>query len=85
MTCRKNGHVFHKETNSPKDLSVCDECGGELYQRLDDTDKVIQHRLEVYHAQTAPLISYYRNQKLLIDIEGESTPEVVFKRLLEVF
>jgi adenylate kinase len=50
---------------------VCDLCGGELYQRDDDNPKTVGARLNTFHAQTAPLIDYYREAGLLIEIDGE--------------
>ena len=59
-TCKKCGHVWHLEFDPPSKPDVCDKCGGELYQRDDDHPATVRHRLEVYVAQTAPLIDFYR-------------------------
>ena len=58
-TCKKCGHVWHLEFDPPAGADVCDKCGGELYQRDDDKPETVRHRLEVYAAQTAPLIDFY--------------------------
>jgi adenylate kinase len=61
-TCRGCGKVF------PGELAKCDSCGGELYQREDDQESVISRRLEVYAEQTAPIVSFYRQEGLLITV-----------------
>jgi adenylate kinase len=64
---------------------VCDHCGGEVYTRDDDRPEAVQKRLEVYRAQTAPLIDFYRKQGLLVDIDASpqiDTIVVNFKRVL---
>jgi adenylate kinase len=61
-TCRGCGKVF------PGELAKCDSCGGELYQREDDQESVIARRLEVYAEQTAPIVSFYRQEGLLITV-----------------
>jgi len=60
--CRKCGFNFHTIFNKPKKEGVCDHCGGEVYIRDDDKPEAVQKRLEVYRAQTAPLIDYYRGK-----------------------
>ncbi len=54
-----------------KSPAVCDACGGELYQRADDTEAAIKNRIAVYKKQTQPLIDYYKKKGLLIDVDGE--------------
>ena len=68
--CRKCGFNFHMVFNMPKIENVCDFCEGEIYTRDDDRPEAVQKRLEVYRAQTAPLIDFYRNQGLIIDIDA---------------
>jgi len=70
-TCRSCGATYQITSNPPKVEGVCDQCGGELYQRADDTEAAIKHRIEVYQKQTQPLIDYYRKKGLLADIDGE--------------
>jgi adenylate kinase len=69
--CRKCGHTYHLTSNPPKRPGVCDACGGELYQRDDDTEATVRNRLEVYRRQTAPLLDYYRQRNLLVTVSGE--------------
>ena len=71
--CRKCGHNFHAVRDKPKQEGICDHCGGEVYTRDDDKAEAIQKRLEVYRAQTAPLIDFYRGKGLLVDVEARHT------------
>ncbi|WP_225802484.1 adenylate kinase [Streptomyces sp. NK15101] len=69
--CRKDSaHVFHVTYNAPKTEGVCDVCGGELYQRDDDTEETVRKRLAVYHTETEPIIDYYRAQNLVETISA---------------
>ncbi|HIQ04803.1 MAG TPA: adenylate kinase [Anaerolineae bacterium] len=82
--CRNCQATYHMKFNPPKQVGVCDVCGGELYQRPDDTEKTARNRLRVYFEQTAPLIEYYRQRGLLAEIDGEQTIEQVQHDLLDV-
>jgi adenylate kinase len=67
--CRNDSsHVFHVTYSAPKAEGVCDVCGGDLYQRDDDSEATVRKRLEVYHTQTEPIIDYYRAQNLVVTI-----------------
>lgn len=81
--CRQCGANYHIEYNPPRVPGVCDRCGGELYQRSDDTEETVRRRLEVYRQQTAPLLSYYRNLGLLKEINGDQSMEDVFKAIMQ--
>lgn len=70
-TCRQCGANFHVKNMPPKRAGVCDNCGGELYQRDDDSPASIQNRLRVYKAQTADLINYYSDKGLLRRVSGD--------------
>lgn len=69
-TCRRCGAVYHMLFNPPKAEGRCDECGGELYQREDDTPETHRRRIEVYQEQTASLIDWYRAKGLLRESDG---------------
>ncbi|WP_030542573.1 adenylate kinase [Streptomyces albus] len=70
-TCRSDSsHTYHVEYKKPKTDGVCDECGGELYQREDDREETVRKRLEVYHRETEPIIDYYRAQGLVVTISA---------------
>ncbi|MBW8740073.1 MAG: adenylate kinase [Streptomyces turgidiscabies] len=69
--CRNDSaHVFHVTYQAPKTEGVCDTCGGELYQRDDDSEETVRKRLEVYHTQTEPIIDYYKTQGLVVTISA---------------
>jgi len=80
--CRQCQAPYHKVFNPPKQAGICDLCGGELYQRADDSEATVTARLEVYKRQTAPLISYYANSNRLITINGQGSVEEVGKSVL---
>ena len=69
--CRNCGTIYHLLYNAPEVENVCDACGGELYQRDDDKEETVKSRLEVYEAQTAPLIEYYEQKGILHTINGD--------------
>jgi adenylate kinase len=69
--CRQCQTAFHLVSAPPQRAGVCDRCGGELYQREDDSEATVRHRLQVYERQTAPLLDYYRQRDQLASIEGE--------------
>ena len=69
-TCKKCGAIFHVTNKPPKIEGICDNCGGELYQRTDETPETIKNRLQVYHEKTKPLIDYYRKKRLLAEINA---------------
>ncbi|MCW2495840.1 adenylate kinase [Jatrophihabitans sp.] len=81
-TCKNCGHVWHVEYDKPKGEGVCDKCGGELYQRDDDHADTVRHRLEVYAAQTAPLIEFYGERSQLVAINALGTVEDVTERAI---
>ncbi|MCJ7550587.1 MAG: adenylate kinase [Anaerolineae bacterium] len=70
LLCRNCGASYHIKFRLPKEDGVCDKCGGELYQRDDDTEATARRRLEVYDAQTKPLIDYYGNKGSLANVDG---------------
>lgn len=71
--CRKCGEVYNVRYLKPKIEGVCDKCGGELYQRSDDTAEVIRNRIKVYERQTRPILQHYREKKVkLIEFKTES-------------
>lgn len=82
--CRKDSsHVFHVTYSPPKAEGVCDVCGGELYQRDDDSEETVRKRLEVYHTQTEPIIDYYKAQGLVVTISALGRVEEVTARAME--
>ena len=83
--CRKCGYNFHVVFDKPKKEGVCDHCGGEVYTRDDDRAEAIQKRLEVYRAQTAPLIDYYRARGILIDVDARPSVDIVLENFRKAF
>jgi adenylate kinase len=82
--CRGCGHSFHVVSNPPRREGVCDACGGELYQRVDDSESTVRNRLSVYRTQTAPLLEWYAARGLLVTVEGEGPIADVARRLQDV-
>ena len=85
--CKNCGANYHILFSKPKKDGICDLCGGELYTRDDDKPEAIQKRLEVYRAQTAPLIDYYRKKGLLVDVDARPAVDQViinFRQVLTV-
>lgn len=81
-TCKKCGHVWHLEFDPPTTAGICDRCGGELYHRDDDQPDTVRHRLEVYAAQTSPLIQFYSGRAQLVSIDALGTVEDVTERAI---
>jgi len=81
--CKGCGESFHVVFNPSAKEGICDRCGGELYQRDDDTEETIRQRLAVYSEQTQPLIAYYEKQGKLRRIEGTGSIEEIFSRVLD--
>ena len=76
-TCKKCGAVYNLNSKPPKVAGMCDQCGGELYQRPDDNFETQKKRIEVYAAQTAPLIEYFNQKGMLARIDGQQPIEKV--------
>jgi adenylate kinase len=79
--CRQCQTPYHATDSPPKVWGRCDKCGGELYQRPDDTEGNVKKRLEVYFAETAPLIDYYARASKLLEINGEGSVAEVGRRI----
>jgi adenylate kinase len=85
--CKKCGEVYNIRYLKPKVEGVCDKCGGELYQRSDDTAEVIKDRIDVYEHQTQPILQYYKGKKVpFVEFKCESIdlpPEVAVAEILK--
>ncbi len=79
--CRQCQSPCHATSSPPKVRGRCDKCGGELYQRPDDREEAIKKRLEVYFAETAPLIDYYRRAGKLLEVDGQGEVAEVAGRI----
>lgn len=81
--CRSCGATYHLIYSPPREKDKCDHCGGELYQRSDDSETTVANRLDVYEEQTAPLIEYYEKKGLLLNIDGDDAVEKVTEKILK--
>ena len=82
--CVNCGETYHLEYMPPKHEGICDRCGAELILRDDDRPETVQKRLDVYHAQTQPLIDYYANEGILVQVNGLQTPDQVFESIVSI-
>ncbi len=78
--CKNCAESYHVSTLNG--ATTCARCGGELIQRKDDNPETVMSRLDVYSAQTAPLIAYYQERGVLINIQGDATPDAVFAEIV---
>ena len=86
VSCRECKALYNLNTNPPQQAGVCDKCGGELFQRSDDQGETVFNRLKVYAEQTNPLLDYYKEKGLLVNIDGDRDSSLVFadvKNILE--
>jgi len=81
--CLNCGATYHIVYAKPQRKGLCDTCGAELILRDDDKPETVQKRLDVYHTQTQPLIDYYANEGVLLNIDGTKSQEDVFKAIIE--
>jgi adenylate kinase len=81
-TCQAAGHIYHIKNKPPKVPGICDEDGSELYQRDDDKAETVANRIRVYLDKTAPLIDYYKQRGLLIELDGTLPPEMVSQQIM---
>lgn len=82
-TCKACGQMYNIYFKAPAKEAVCDKCNGELYQRGDDKEATIKKRLEVYSAQTEPLIGYYKNKGIVKSVSGTGSIDEIFKKVTE--
>lgn len=75
--CKQCQTPYHSNNSPPKVAGKCDKCGGELYQRTDDTEATVRERLKVYFAQTTPVLEHYRRKSKLIEVNGDADIEKV--------
>lgn len=83
-TCKVCGAIYHLDNLPPKVAGICDKEAGELFQRPDDHEEVIQNRLNTFHNQTAPLKEYYKRVGLLHSVDGTTHPDVVFAQVRSI-
>jgi adenylate kinase len=82
LICSDCGATYHREFNAPKVENTCDQCGGELYQRSDDTAEAVEKRLGIYYEQTKPILEHYREQGVLVEVDGNRDISEVTRDIL---
>jgi adenylate kinase len=82
-TCRNCGAMYHVIYDPPRNVNICNQCNGELYQREDDAEDTVRMRLEVYAESTKPLLDHYGRLGLLAQIDGLGRPDDIEQRILE--
>ena len=82
--CSQCGSTYHIASKPTRKQGVCDKCGSETVQRPDDREEVILKRLEIYHAQTKPLLEYYQSSGMAVVIDAVGEPDEVFLRVKQV-
>ncbi len=82
--CDDCGASYHVDFQPPETAGVCDECGGELIQREDDTEETARERLSVFYDNTEPVIAHFREEGVLVEVDGEAPPDEVFAAVREV-
>ncbi|MEW6067107.1 MAG: adenylate kinase [Nitrospirota bacterium] len=83
-TCKSCGQMYNVYFGPSKKQGICDKCGGELFQRDDDKEQTIKKRLEVYTAQTAPLMDYYKKKGILKSVKGVGSIDEIFKKVCSI-
>ncbi len=81
--CKECGRIYNLLFNPPADKTHCDTCGGELFQRDDDQQAVIENRYDVYMQATAPLIDFYSTRGLLREVDGSQPTEAVLEAIMD--
>ncbi len=81
-TCRNCNEMYQVSFDPPAKPGLCNKCGGELYQREDDHEDTVRHRLQVYNNETRPLLDYYGKAGLLSEVDGIGRPEEILNRIL---
>lgn len=76
--------TYNYPSNLPKVEGVCDKCGAKLQKRKDDAEEVVKNRLEVYKNQTEPLINYYKDKSILVNVDGERDIKTIFSDLVSI-
>ncbi|MBL4721487.1 MAG: adenylate kinase, partial [Alphaproteobacteria bacterium] len=85
FACGTCGEGYHKIFKRPKQDDVCDKCGSNEFEvRPDDQEDTIRDRLKVYHDQTAPLLPYYKERGLLVQVDGDRDMDVVTKEMEKI-
>jgi adenylate kinase len=81
-SCKQCNEVYHLVAKPTKTAGQCDKCGGELYQRTDDTEDVVRERLRVYKERTLPLAKFYADRGILINVNGQGEIDEIYDRII---
>lgn len=81
LTCRRCQAVYHTDFHPPRTPGVCDRCGGPLYRRDDDDEATVRRRMEIYSEQTQPLVAYYEQRGILVQVDGDQPIDDVYRQL----
>jgi adenylate kinase len=84
LFCSGCGTTYHREFNPAKRVGICDNCGVKLITRSDDEEIVVESRLELYHAESVPLLDYYRAEGKLVVVDGEGSIDQIAERVTSV-
>ncbi len=84
-TCKDCGAIYNVHLSPPQKEGICDNCGGELFQRADDVEETIANRLNVYEQQTSPLVNYYQQQNKLHTIAGTGDVNDITRQIGQIF
>ena len=82
--CSSCGKGYNLLTLKPKQDGVCDDCGAPLYQRADDNEETVRNRLNIYNAQTKPLIEYYRNKGILKSVDSDNYADIIVAEIIKI-
>ena len=82
--CSSCGKGYNLLTLKPKQDGVCDDCGSPLYQRADDNEETVRNRLNIYNAQTKPLIEYYRGRGILKSVDSDNYADIVVAEIIKI-
>ncbi|WP_025640189.1 adenylate kinase [Schnuerera ultunensis] len=81
--CKDCGSTYHIKFSPPKQENICDNCGGQLFQREDDKVETIKQRIQVYLKQTKPLIDYYTKKGLILNVDGSKPIDLLFQDIVD--
>lgn len=81
-SCKDCNEVYHLDAKPPGEDGKCSKCGGDLYQRSDDTEEVVRNRLKVYKESTLPLTQFYKGRGVLIEVDGKGDIDEVYTRMV---
>ena len=81
--CKDCGATYHIDFNPPKEEGICNLCQGGLFQRDDDKKETVEKRIEVYQNQTKPLIDYYTEKRLILNVDGTKSIDIVFEEIIK--